>query len=984
MQSSIQGRVSAKRWGLASVSLIGLMALSSGAQAQAIAPASGAVEEILVTASRIQLSGFDAPTPTTVLGAEDIARNAQPNIFNVIAQLPSLQGSTGAAVGNGGTSGGSNGLSSFNMRGLGTIRTLTLLDGQRVVPANVTGVPDISMFPQLLVKRVDVVTGGASASYGSDAVAGVINFVTDTRFQGFKFNAQGGITNYNDGGNAMLQVAAGRSFFNDKLHLVASLEYSYENGVGPQGFGISGGPNGRNFYKAPHLQIRGTAATPAGSPQITSILNGQDYQYALYGLITAGPLQGTGFGAGGAPYAFQYGSAGVPSRAASGAVSNCINPFCVGGDNSAAAGNGTSLSADLDRRVFYTRASYEVSDSLELFATMNLAQVKSKSTPNPGARYNANLTIQCTNAFLNAAVKAACAANNITSFQFGTYNGQYPDNIVLSPDRDQQRFVVGADGKFTLMDKEWTWNTHYQYGRSQTFIKIDNMTLRPRYTAAIDAVTNVAGATVCRSAVAVAAGCVPYNTLGQVTNTDASWRYIAPLAGPYQDSHQKEDAFSISASGAPINLWAGPLALAVGFEWRKEAYRVKGDPYGNGVTATNPNTADYPVDPLLNNTLGNNWYAGNFHDGQGEYSVKEAFAEVGFSLFDSPASGKADVQLAGRATDYSTSGSVRTWKAGISYDTPIDGIRIRAVRSRDVRAPNLSELYAAPQVSNGVVLPPGGTSTTVLNRTEGNPNLVPERSITSEVGLVFSPSWFSGFRASVDYYSINVSGAISTLTAQQTVDLCVNGGGAICANVNLNGTPANPNFVLVQSRNLASIKTDGLDFETSYRFNLDRFDMPGSITLRGLVTHVRSFITESGVPDSWPVQSAGVNAGDTPNWKFLATQTYENEKFSLSLTERWFSKGVFNAEYIECQTNCPVPTANHPTIDDNSLAGAAYLDIGATYKVTKAMTAYLKVNNVFDKNPEPIPSAAPNSIGTNPGLYDTVGRMYRIGLRASF
>ncbi len=146
---------------------------------------------VVVTGTRITSGGFSAPTPTTVLSADDLEKVAQPNIFTAITRLPSLQGSTGTNTGTFSTSSGMQGLSSFSLHGLGTIRTLTLLDGQRVVAANVTGVPDISQFPQLLVTRVDVVTGGASASYGSDAVGGVVNFITDKHFEGFKAQAQG-------------------------------------------------------------------------------------------------------------------------------------------------------------------------------------------------------------------------------------------------------------------------------------------------------------------------------------------------------------------------------------------------------------------------------------------------------------------------------------------------------------------------------------------------------------------------------------------------------------------------------------------------------------------------------------------------------------------------------------------------------------------------------------------------------------------------
>ena len=205
--------------------------------------------DIVVTGTRILSSGFTAPTPTTIIGEEQIAANAQPNIFNTIAQLPSLQGSTGTSTGTFSTSSGLQGLSSFSLRGLQPIRTLTLLDGQRVVGANVTGVPDISLFPQLLIKRVDIVNGGASATYGSDAVGGVVNFITDTRFKGFKANLQGGITTYGDNAQILAQGAWGGALFDDKLHLIVSGEYAHDEGVGPGDFGTDLAGK-RNWYRA--------------------------------------------------------------------------------------------------------------------------------------------------------------------------------------------------------------------------------------------------------------------------------------------------------------------------------------------------------------------------------------------------------------------------------------------------------------------------------------------------------------------------------------------------------------------------------------------------------------------------------------------------------------------------------------------------------------------------------------------------------------
>ena len=405
----------------------------SAATPQAASPA-----DIVVTGTRITSSGFNAPTPTTVIGEDQILKNAQPNIFNAIAQLPSLQGSTGASTGTFSTSSGTQGLSSFSLRGLGPIRTLTLLDGQRVVGANVTGVPDISMFPQLLVKRVDVVTGGASASYGSDAVGGVVNFITDTRFTGFKGNIQGGITNYGDDQQALVQAAFGKSLFNDRLHLIVSAEYDHEDGVGPGDFGTDLA-KGRGWYRATTLVNTGQANN--GLPQFNYRDYAQPYQYARFGLINNGPLQGIAFDQNGAPFNFNYGSNGRPTG--TGGVTGCFpgNSFCVGGDLSGAPGSGASLKSALERLNGFTRVGFDFADNNEAYVTVNLAQVKTSNQPSPG--YNRpNLTVQCANPYLPQLVRDRCATAGITQFGFGTSNGNFPDPLVQT-DRRQYRFVGG-------------------------------------------------------------------------------------------------------------------------------------------------------------------------------------------------------------------------------------------------------------------------------------------------------------------------------------------------------------------------------------------------------------------------------------------------------------------------------------------------------------------------------------------------------------
>ncbi len=936
------------------------------------------VSEVVVTGTRIRSTGFTAPTPTQVMGQADLERAAQPNIFTAITQLPSLQGSTGATTGTFSTSSGQQGLSSFSLRGLGTIRTLTLLDGQRVVPANVTGVPDISLFPQLLVERVDVVTGGASASYGSDAVGGVVNFITNKRFVGFKANAMAGVTTYGDNHQWLAQVAAGKAFMDDRLHVQVSAEYDWEEGVPAGGFGEDA-PGSRDWYTTATLINRGV--TNDGAPQYLYREHAQAYQYTKYGLISAGPLQGTAFDQAGNPFTFQYGG-GTPSKAANGAVIGCFSSggFCIGGDLSGNVGIGTSLQSRLKRMNSYARIGYDLDDNNQIYATFNAARVESMNQPNPGAA-TTGLTMSCSNPYLPASVVAACAANGITTFTYGTSNALLPRNINVHPTRTQYRGVIGADGKFNALGKEWRYDAYFEHGENTTDIHVRDIMLNPRYRQAIQA-TTIGGQIVCADPVARANGCVPINIFGGQRPSEAALAYITPKNGPYQHSVQKQDVASINFSGEPFTGWAGPISLAFGAEWRQEQYHVKGDPYGDGA-ADSPYTADYPADPILN-VAGANWYAGNYHSGAGKYSVKEAYAEVNIPLVNSEAAGRANLNMAGRWTDYSTSGTVYTWKVGGTWDTPIDGVRLRAVTSRDVRAPNLSELYAAPVTTTlpNFTNPFTGGALLVLQNVVGNPDLKPEIAKNFTVGAVLSnPQWLPGFSVSVDWYNIVLNGGISSLGAQQIVNFCYSGLSQFCGAFNFTPSAGTP-YVNAQVFNLSSIKTSGFDIESSYRFELP--SIPGRFTVRGLATNTHKFVTNPGIPGAIATDAAGQNSGATPDWKFLAIQSWENDRFALSVQERWFSDGTFGNQYVECKAgSCPVSTVNRPTIDYNKMSGATYVDVSASYKFGNGAQAYFKVDNLLNRDPTPSPQTN-TGLDANPALYDLLGRFYHVGVRYAF
>ena len=950
--------------------------LASPAYAQQGAPAEAApaaqpaekIEVITVSGSRIAARGFNQPTPTTTLSAADLEKNAKPNVFNTLIELPALQGSTGRTTGAFSTSSGTQGLSSLSLRGLTPIRTLTLLDGQRVVGANVSGVTDVSQFPQLLIKRVDVVTGGASASYGSDAVGGVVNFITDKKFKGFKANLEGGQTTYRDDEHGTIQTAFGKAFMNERLHLVGSAEYGREKGVPNPGFGGQAA-NGRDWYKSTAYTNRGFGATTDGKPQLKVIENAQQIQYAKYGLITDGPLRGTTFGENGAPSQFQYGT-------------NCVGSFCEGGDLSGNVGAGTSLGMDLTRKVLYGRAGFQIDDRNEIYMTASWSEVDANFSPNPGAPKQGNLTMRCDNPYLAQSVRERCAQAGITTFRYGTTNAIFPKNIDVNPNRALKRVVAGAEGLFNFAGKEWGYNGYLQHGENEIEIVVQNMTLNRRYDAAIQAVRAPDGSIQCANPVAVASGCRPINVFGNVPIDAAAWAYIAPAVGPRQYSKQKQDVAAFNITGEPFSIWAGPVAIATGAEWRREQYFVTGDPYGNGVFPDSPYTADHPADPVLIQPEGNHWYAGNYHNGRGSYNVREAYLEANVPMLKSESAGDINLNLAARKTKYSTSGSVNSWKVGATWNTGFDGWRVRAVTSQDVRAPNLSELFAAPVVINAAINF-NGQSVQIQQRTIGNTNLRPEIARNTVIGLVLSqPSWLPGFSASLDYFDVKVEDVISSMPNQTLVDLCVAGNQEICGTMQLTG-PAGTNFVTAQAFNLASLRSQGYDLELAYRAQPNALGIPGRMTFRALATHMKSFLTNSGIPNTIPSEGAGVNMGNTPDWKVLASQSWDWDKWSVNLTERWVSDGVRSKEFIECQTDCPVSTANNRTIFDNSMKGAFYVDVGASYKLSKAVTLYAKVDNVGNVDPVAAPQENP-SYAINPALYDVLGRTYRAGLRFQF
>jgi outer membrane receptor protein involved in Fe transport len=1088
-----------------------ILALSAGA-----ASAQQGVEQVVVTSTRLQAAGFNAPTPTTVVSAADLEASAKTTVFDTLTQMPALQGSTGTGYNTQNTSNGLMGLSALGLRGLSPIRTLTLLDSQRVVPANLNGVVDVSMMPQMLLQRVDVVTGGASASWGSDAVTGVINFVTDKKFEGFKLNAMAGRSTYSDMGNVNFQAAAGTSFAGGRGHYEIAAEFAYNDGLlrthpldaistHPTDFG------GRNLwynsstanFGAPAVNAAGVITsnptTCLGSNAVGCGVGQPQFFYGpmaqngyQLGQITNGPKAGTSIGNNGQAFQFQLAGACAGQLLNGGAGSKTVGSFngqCFGtpanpGDQTAAFNS--TLVMPLTRGNIYQRVSYDLSPNAEIYATLNWAESRTQTVPaasgNSGTRsvncdnaflpstniFGTNLSAAATLAACNAAYAGAGFAGNapigpglgtqtlagVQSFGFSDGLQNIPNQTSVQTLRSQRRYVVGGEGNFDVFGKTWNWDSYFEHGESDMGLRVYGNLLNKngfgqrnaagilttvsngqRMTLAQDAIVNASGQIVCRNTIGQLNGCVPLNVflsaaapaLGATQYVLGQNTPIGTRAGSSAVQTTRQEAFSFSVNGLPIEDWAGPVAVAAGYEYREEHYSQRGDPYGAGISASTPATINEPcTDPSVNcdPLFSGSWAAGNYANGRGTYHVNEVYVEVGVPLLNDSFWGKMDLDLAGRHARYSTAGDANTWKVGLTWETPIPGIRLRALQSRDVRAPSLQEI-APPLTGVNVNISndfqAGRPSLNILGQTTGNPALKPERSQTTEVGLVWQPDFIPGFQMSVDYFRIAVQGYSVQLSAQQVEDQCFNGNLTFCeqniiktangvnqSTANPGGPPAGSSAVAANQVtavvsapfNAASVVTDGFDIEAGYMFDLQDYDVPGQFTLRSLASHISKFLLNNGplIPNTMANQefagyinssrvsgpaalSYGQSGGTVFTWKLDETQSYQNDVWGFNLTERWFAPGTSQLKnFLVCQPGtCPAPTIQTPTINFDKVDAVFYLDAGANWHVNEKTQLYVKVDNIANTMP---PDDGLNTPAND--VYDVIGRMYRIGMRFNY
>lgn len=926
--------------------------------------------EVAITGSRIrQRSAAWTPAPVTVVTAEELRDMEPGNLVDSLQLLPQfLLNSTPANAFNFASNAGQ---SFLNLRGLGPNRTLVLLDGRRVVSSSRLGAVDIAGLPTALIKRIEVVTGGASAAYGSGAVSGVANLILDTHFDGLEMSADGGVTSRGDNDKLDLSVVGGAPL-GDRAHFVASLDYFRSNRVETYA--------GRSWFQGwgrvtnPQWLATGTGPRALILPDVSST------RYTFGGLIN------------------QPGSAldrlmFLPDGTATPFVPG--NPAIIGtgcycqsggiGDNYEADRTGDgSLVPGVIRGNGFLYFELEPRDGLELYAQA-LYGVDHVDFVNVGAvqfgQWQA--TIYRDNAYLPDDIRRIMDSEGLQSFGFS--------RMASSADLGRARDVIENETLslttgFESRAGPWRLSGYYQFGENRGLTTLKDFVRTDRLSLALDAVTDPAtGGIVCRSTLYDRTnGCVPIDLFGAGRASPQAIDYV--LDDKYGRVVVDQQFLELAADRElSRGIGGGPIQVAVGASYRNERFHQFANPSDES-ERTPPNDPAMGIQGIPLAFVGSFVHQfSSFPDLDGSFGVAEAFSEVDLPLISPPgALYHLDLSLAGRFASYSGSGGVWAWKTGLSWQATRD-LRLRGTVSRDTRAANLSERFDSTNHGTTVRDPAFGGAVFALSATsEGDPDIRPEKSDTLTAGAVYQPSFAPGLSVSLDWYNISIRDAIAQLGAQNIVNGCYAGSEALCALITRSAD--NHEIVFVRDRflNAALAKAVGADLDLKYERPIRLLGGgPETLTVR----LIGSWLGEDSVtmPNGPKVDRAGQTGGGAdgsaafPDLQMTAYADYRNGPWKVYVQGHFIAKGSLDATLVQ-----------GVDIDDNTVASVFYTDVLLSYTFHRGSDASFEifghVENLFDRDPPRAPdySDFSGASPTNESLFDVLGRRYTVGVRARF
>lgn len=998
-----------------------------------------AAEMMVVTGSRIAREGLDSAVPIVSLNAGELLQSGSVNIGDRLALLPQFRPTFTSQ--NSGRFIGTAGLSILDLRGQGTARTLVLQNGIRHVSSQPGAqTVDVSTIPIDLIERVDIVTGGNSSVYGSDAIAGVVNFVLKRDFQGITGRVQAGTSSRGDSNQYLATLTAGTNFGGGRGNIAASVEYNKSDPLFFADRENTGAVNGRSQFQL----VQNTATTgPGGTPEPAAgdgifdtafttglknigISTGGAYTSACQGIAPGARATLNCGGVFNSTNTSQFGNVFVFQPNGNLVLNSVTRDFRPFGSGNAIGGQGSTLRETGLMQIGNTRyaanliGSYEVSDAFRPFFEAKWVRTESLQEGQPTFSSGAlNPTLNISNPFLNQQARDVLAVSlpasgnfNISRFNID-FGGRGENHS-----RELFRIVVGAQGSFL---DTWSYNIAANFGRVDTFYQTRGNIHTGRFTNSVNAVRNAAGVIVCainNDAIATNddPACRPINLFGLGAPQQDALAYVGHVSSRRQWTEQYNVVGNISGDLSKLfELPGGPVAFSVGGEWRQERsfssfddVTRAGSTFLNAIAAFTPPRSD----------------------------IWEAFGEVRVPILkDVPFFQELTVEGAARVSNYSAgnTGTVYSYNAGGVW-SPVKDVRFRANYGRAIRAPTQADLFSAQSQTflNGLIDPcgqqnitrnanrvancrAGGVPTTqtfggttlpfenipvsgISGLSGGNPNLFAETSDSVTAGLVYTPSYVPGFVLSVDFYRISLSQAINTVAAQTVINQCYDDPGGI-ANPFCAATFRNPNGTFLGQSNIrhggsefpltttgasfitgpfnfARQLTKGVDIDVGYNH---KFGEDWRLSVRALASVLlkRHIYTSITEPNRLTREHATLGNPEL-NGQLNLTVGYKG--FDLLYTARYLSKQTIG-NWLDQNSEQGRPPENLDRFPQVYYPAITYSDARFTAKVYKGISAYVGVDNIFDQLP---PLDLILADGPGSGIYTNTGRFFYGGVQVKF
>jgi iron complex outermembrane recepter protein len=977
--------------------------LAGVAQAQT-ADGAAAVEEVVVTGSRIARQDYAANSPIISVGQEAIQNTGQVTVEKSLSQMPQFSGSFGQGN-TGSTSTGLNGGQSYaSLRGLGAKRTLILMDGRRLQPSNPDGSVDLNTIPEALIENVEVITGGASTAYGSDATAGVVNFRLKRNFEGLVVDSQYGISEKGDGESFKISATLGGAFNEGRGRAVLSVDYTNRD----RALQAS-----RDYYifrtSTPGLSTipQGTVLFGANLPRLSAVNGIFVGEYGTPAL----PGNAAGFYTGQIGFNTDqtiFSTAGVKVQNFRDPETNdayIVNSNASGTSQQVNFGfDGSSLQSDLDRYAVFGKIDYDLTDNVRLFTQFTFTDYESTGITNPTLASNVyGLTVPVSNPFIPDDFRTILASRPNPNADFTFYKALN----ILGPRVQKYSYTVyqltsGLSGSVGF--KDWTWDAYASYSKA----KFDN---EQWGGASATAVSNLL-----RSPTGGTEYCAGgWNPFGNLTPSGDCITYMSRRTLNQNSLEQR--VVEASVQGGAFELPAGEVRFALGADYRANEYTFSPD-------------AQLNLPGGVSDVLGYSV----LRDAAGSVDTYELFGEVLVPIVkDLPFVQEFNLNLGYRFSDYSSVGAISTYKADFEWQM-VDAVRLRGGYNRAIRAPSVGELYApvsTGSVAIGTASPTNtdgdpcdvrssfrqgssgaqvralcltqGVPTAIIDSyqlgtaqvfalTGGNPDLQEETADTFSIGAVFRSPFdhplLSRMSASIDWYSIKVKDAVGSLPIKNAFQFCFNAGGAnpsfdptnsYCQLISRNtasGVPLNPVQPLL---NLGQFETTGIDFQFDWAAELADMglgDNSGTLALNVALGYLDSFKIQT-LPGAETFDYAGTwgtavetSAGQAhPEWKSVTTATYTWGPASVGL--RW--------RHISAMDNSAVVVT--PTSTAHGVKSYDIFDLNARATLPWDSELRFGVNNLFDKAP---PQAGNDEGNYDAQNYDVMGRAYYVGLRKRF